>query len=417
MASQLLDYNQVTEQSANTGDAIPSGGGLLTWNFRADPNLAWDPSQTFFVMRVRLQDAPAGTGVPGQKLSSMVDHWPLRLFNSMAHIVDGVTVASSQQPWADKFFQQRYLKENTVSNGQNLETQLTQSGIFASSTFTSFDQTADATVQDPLSLESYVAFNHSNAVHTKDDPIYTTVVFQPPFDFWTKHQRCSGGNHQIQLNLRASKPAVDGLATWGPYCVPGLVGTTKALAANGVISTLSDLHAPTVSIERIRLCRRMVRFNIERPLQVQEFNLTEMQFFHGTAVTLGGITENDGLNSTGNPSEQSQNFILPSSTFGIALYWRHANDSQYTPLGPQGPLGDSVRQQEDPTFILLCKLKIFTFLMVGKLTPLSELMVSDKTKFPDFQATNSCSSFPTNCRVCSTCLWTTCRDNSVRSAA
>lgn len=394
MASQLLDYNQVTEQSANTGDAIPSGGGLLTWNFRADPNLAWDPSQTFFVMRVRLQDsAITGSGatqLPGQKLSSMVDHWPLRLFNSMAHIVDGVTVASSQQPWADKFFQQRYLKENTVSNGQNLETQLSQSGIFAS-----FLSGTEDKILDPLDLESIVAFNHSNAVSTATKPIYTTVVFQPPFDFWTKHQRCSGGNHQIQLNLRAKKLDVgsgaDALPSWGPYCIPGLSGSTTVANAGAHIFSLVDERAPTVSIDRIRLCRRMVRFNIERPLQVQEFNLTEMQFFHGTAVTLGGITHNSDNQATGTSAEQSQNFILPSSTFGIALYWRHANDSQYTPLGPQGPLGDShpfATGAQGPDILSSVQLEDLYFSYGGETYPaqrITELGENEIGGFPGYQ--------------------------------
>ena len=330
MASQLLDYNQVTEQSANTGDAIPSSGGLLTWNFRADPNLAWDPSQTFFVMRVALKNGN------DCKVRNMVDHWPLRLFSSMTHIVDGVTIASTQNPWADKFFQQRYLTENTVANGQNLQTQLTQSGIFINLPASGLDAADDPNL-DALDLSSYSAFKSSTG------EIYTTVIFQPPFDFWTKHQRCSGGNHQIQLNLRPSKQSADlnsvSTPSWGDYCVPYLVGETFKNNTDGG-QTHQQGDVVDVWIDRIRLCRRMVRFNIERPLQIQEFNLTEMQFFHGTAVTLSQSTA-AAQYATTSGTEQSQNFILPSSTFGIALYWRHANDSQYAPLGPQGPFGDT----------------------------------------------------------------------------
>ena len=55
-ATELLDYNQVQEQSPATGDTIPSTGGPIIWQFRADPNLAWDPSQSFFAMDVTIEN-------------------------------------------------------------------------------------------------------------------------------------------------------------------------------------------------------------------------------------------------------------------------------------------------------------------------------------------------------------------------
>tara|TARA_Y100000114_G_scaffold101976_1_gene95138 strand:- start:150 stop:1523 length:1374 start_codon:yes stop_codon:yes gene_type:complete len=283
-----------------------------------------------------------------QIVREMVDHWPYRLFSGMKHTVDGVTIAESNQPYADRFFQARYLKENTVSNMQNIEAQLTQTGIFTN-TISHIDE-EETEELDANDVESYTSFALPPGNTT---PVFTTVMFQPPFDFWTKHQRCSGGNHQIQLNLRPSiaDRTLLGVArpNWGQYCAPFLPGITIKNASFGPTLTLFHKHedfgsnsangAVRLWIDRIRLSRRMVRFNIERPLKIQEFNLTQMQFFQGASITLNRDS-NGALYTTGPPKEQAQNFLLPSSTFGVAFYWKHSQDTQNTPLGPQGSLGD-----------------------------------------------------------------------------
>ena len=126
-ATELLDYNQIQEQSSATGDKPPASGGLLTWNFRCDPNLAWDPSQSWFAMDVQLsvQKLDYSTGAtPVDYIPEPNDLrplFPLRMFSSMTHIIDGVTVAHTNQPYADKMIQERYLKENTQSNLSNFE--------------------------------------------------------------------------------------------------------------------------------------------------------------------------------------------------------------------------------------------------------------------------------------------------------
>ena len=102
-AAELLDFNQVQEQSPSTGDQPSESGGLLTWNFRADPNLAIDLSQSFFVMEMTVETYTAGTdedptNAPnGWQLKYVPDYrdfhafFPLRLFTAMSHIIDGVT--------------------------------------------------------------------------------------------------------------------------------------------------------------------------------------------------------------------------------------------------------------------------------------------------------------------------------------
>ena len=412
-ATELLDYNQVQEQSPSTGDKPGDSGGLLTWNFRCDPNLAWDPSQSWFAVDVSIEGlkhsgtySAAGDGeeyVPDA--SDLRPFFPLRMFSSMTHIIDGVTVAHTNQPYADKLIQERYLKENTQSNLSNFEASLTarmidagdpilnpwmqhiQESIGADGTSHAGEQQGtDATLHGYSQLANAPVYirklldpkpglpdlANKNSAFTNADlrvPKAThTILFQPPFDFWTKHQRCSGGNHQIQLVMRPAKANT----RWGDYCITPCVDlTTKALATFGtdaagtindvapgtsasgaenrgvdrylgsksivpstsasymygngrkfmthqlVLKSIYSKHSLVVDVPRIRLLRRMVRFTVERPLSVQEFNLTEMQFYHGTPSS-------DGV---------TQNFLLPSSTFGLVFYWRKSTNSDYDVVG------------------------------------------------------------------------------------
>ena len=331
-STDLLDYNQVIEQSPSTGTEWPTSGGLLTWNFRCDPNLSWDPSQSFFTVDVTVKDYTAANALGTAYTPGDIDFptmFPLRAFSSMSHIIDGVTVANSNQPWADKVMQEKYLAESTLSNTSNFEALSTARMIDDSvpehNMFLS-DTARDPTVYPQgiqVMKELYNPIKRSAGHAVADSAVTTrTFMFQPPFDFWTKHQRCSGGNHQIQLNVRA-EDATLGLANH----------VCNVLTQGGKGTGVNSIHLPykldstlganaaadrlKVTFGNIKLMRRMVRYTIERPISVQEFNVTEMQFFHGQSSTTG----------------QTQNFLLPSSTFGIAFYWRASDDSQYGPYG------------------------------------------------------------------------------------
>ena len=366
MASQLLDYNQVVEQSANTGDVVPSTGGIMSWDFRCDPNYSWDPSQSYFVVEVLASPADLAD-VPTKDLSTgsttefdiftkqkaylrdMVDHWPLRCFSSMTHIVDGVTIANSNQPYIDRFMQKRYLSENTVSNSSNFSAQLDTSSNYANPMVVDAWGLQSTPILPMPNIEPAYEVRSLSVAQTafaSGSQIYT-VIFQPPFDFWTKHQRCSGGNHQIQLNVR---PQADATKKWGKYTVPWISGTTVRGGGGTPITVGSnkfykdqtlygDTDYPTVELRQIRLMRRMVRFNVQRPLSVQEYNLTEMALFQSSPITLTDTVKNRNANSLGSISKLTTNFLLPTSTFGIAIFFSMVGDEQKTPFGPQGPLG------------------------------------------------------------------------------
>lgn len=301
----------------------------------------------------------------------------LRCFSSMSHIIDGVTVANSNQPHADKMMQEKYLQESTLSNMGNFES--IQLGRLIDScnpdhnlwAFDHIDDLGAGVFVQGSPLQGLMKILHYRRLRTTLEEDKQAVnrkfmIFQPPFDFWTKHQRCSGGNHQIQLNLRAASGVrgTPAAALWGNHVKTGCVGALRKLgnrstqitgdlvdsdglataAAGTVDATASSATAPITGRTKLaaiygdaisnanaqavgslrfdivtcRLLRRMVRYTIERPISVQEFNVTEMQFFHGQA---SGGTGSDGV---------TQNFLLPSSTFGLAFYWRASTDSQYT---------------------------------------------------------------------------------------
>ena len=372
-ATELLDYNQIQEQSSSTGDKPPSSGGLLTWNFRCDPNLAWDPSQSWFAMDVQLSQidstlTDAGITTYNPEPGDLRPFFPLRMFSSMTHIIDGVTVAHTNQPYADKLIQEKYLKENTQSNLSNFEAQSTarlidshdpsmnpwvgNGNYLVGKPGVDYQQLAAGVfikrLIEPTTQSNspgYVQGATHRQLIRQGRPTHT-ILFQPPFDMWTKHQRCSGGNHQIQLVM---KPGVS-KTLWGSYIstpcfdqfsrleqlgLPAAgalstadysggfvnLGVAGGAAAAAVFDTAGNnawnKFQLVADVPRIRLLRRMVRFTVERPLSVQEFNLTEMQFYHGTASKTG----------------VTQNFLLPSSTFGLVFYWRQATNPDYDVVG------------------------------------------------------------------------------------
>ena len=372
-ATELLDYNQVQEQSPATGDTIPSTGGPIIWQFRADPNLAWDPSQSFFAMDVTIQNygTPIVTGASacGFGTAAASDYipsgsdlrpfFPLRCFNGASHVIDGVTVATTSHPYVDKLLQEKFLHETTVSNYSNFESlqlaraiddgvkehNLTRYGISSAADLAeqgwsiySIQKHSNYRMGQRPSQVTVSAMSGTNAVGTSKDfnraqPSHT-IYFQPPFDFWTKHQRVSGGNHQVTLNLKPQDSDAQG---WGLQAGTSCVGLDFAVAGkesqkNGAGSmpgfpgaTSSEQEEVTkalfyrtklglkVDIHRIRLLRRMVRFTIERPIATQEYNLTEMQLYVGQS----------------SESQMTQNFLLPSSTFGLVFWWRKASNSEY----------------------------------------------------------------------------------------
>lgn len=344
-STDLLDYNQVIEQSPSTGDSWPTSGGLLTWNFRCDPNLSWDPSQSFFTYDVEVESfAPAGTTATADEYyPGPIDFpamFPLKAFSSMSHIIDGVTVANSNHPWADKLMQERYLTESTLSNGSNFEALSTarmiddgvpEHNAFMADTepYSNSGATESHTAAYRILQQGFASSKRSSTQAASAKRVLSlnkkTFMFQPPFDFWTKHQRCSGGNHQISLNVRAETSSALGYGMILDNTVTdGVKGTgvnsinfvNKQIDATGFGQTTKSDRLK-ITLSNPRLYRRMVRYTIERPISVQEFNVTEMQFFHGQASGTG----------------VTQNFLLPSSTFGIAFYWRRTDDSQYGPYG------------------------------------------------------------------------------------
>lgn len=428
-ATELLDFNQVVEQSSTNGDKPSSSGGLMSWNFRCDPNLAWDPSQSYFAMDITLATKTGGA-VDAQTMtyptwSKELSHiapdnqdfypfFPLRAFSSMTHIIDGVTVAHSNQPYADKIMQEKYLHDTSLSNYGNFESLLVARAIDDFDTSHNLFMADTRTPQQDVMSDGYEWVKNEACMtrirNADSDGATYTVLFQPPFDLWTKHQRISGGNHQIQLDLKSSVSKFNndgslGLYSWGDYFITPAAGMSNyllsetiigkgdigyyalganaAIAATGLVSmpaaydqgdentVLDAVNAliatrataayanttsgtdksffgqftkgvgswaqyggtsPTVEdtvkmrqlvynqsknmaveINSIRLLRRMVRFTIERPIGMEEFNCTEMAFFTGTPST----------------SSMTQNFLLPSSTFGIAFYWRDAANSYF----------------------------------------------------------------------------------------
>ena len=414
-ATELLDYNQVQEQSPSTGDSIPQSGGPIIWQFRADPNLAWDPSQSFFAMDVTIRARKNSDGncaaayEPGPH--DLRPFFPLRCFDGMSHVIDGVTVASTTHPYLDKLVQEKFLHETTLSNYSNFESLqlcraiddgIKEHNIFRGqghSLFDLYEQGWRSTIQKYNYARAggqvtQLGTNPTGACY----PTHT-VIFQPPFDFWTKHQRCSGGNHQVTLNLRAPDGAVAaasdagaGGSRWGLYAATTCVGSAFAEAATqlkdtaragvsvsairaiGADAGVTDVAgvktafgglvgadqvafldaakryshgaggaAPTdltvgkclnMEIHRIRLMRRMVRFTIERPIATQEFNLTEMQLYVGQP----------------DAKSMTQNFLLPSSTFGLIFFWRKPNNSQYDVFNDFPTVGlDANGAQQDAT--------------------------------------------------------------------
>lgn len=222
----------------------------------------------------------------------------------------------------------------------------------------------------------------------------TTVLFQPPFDLWRLRQPFHGGIHQLQLNLKpATTNTQSGLtapsANWGNYMATTCVGLTKKLpvvydfargrsvadgdatvaisadslrlgdmpfefyksdttglsaaiaakfggpsSSNGVMvaatadQSASDLlgfalnqaravHDISVDIKRIRMLRRVIRTAVPPQLSNVQYNFTEIAMQHGTPTN----------------SNMTQQFLLPSTTFGLVFYWRESTNTDFDQVG------------------------------------------------------------------------------------
>mgnify|MGYP003133072778 CR=1 FL=1 len=203
----------------------------------------------------------------------------------------------------------------------------------------------------------------------------TTVLFQPPFDLWRLRQPFHGGIHQVQFNLKAQETNVlyggymtttcVGLSVKGAllYDLPrghnGTLGTTgniltgksfgefagmpfnnagafdtadqSPLVYNSdmpMTSTPTQLLAAAVAaadkvekvkveIKRLRFLRRVLRTAVPPQLSNVQYNFTEISMQHGTPTRTG----------------VSQQFLLPSTTFGLIYYWRESTNSFYDQVG------------------------------------------------------------------------------------
>jgi hypothetical protein len=200
----------------------------------------------------------------------------------------------------------------------------------------------------------------------------STVLFQPPFDLWRLRQPFHGGIHQVQMNLKAR----DSVTYWGGYMSTTCVGLTVKgsllydlprgnssatddnlsltsfvplsglpvsltngsltianaspfvggaggasadfdnflASAIGAAETMSKIY---VDIKRIRFLRRVLRTAVPPQLSNVQYNFTEISMQHGTPTNSG----------------MSQQFLLPSTTFGLIFYWRESTNNYYDQVG------------------------------------------------------------------------------------
>lgn len=427
MADVVLDYNQVIEETPVTGDLPPSSGGLVTFQFKCDVNGACDLSNTFFAADVQVASVHKlsqyvksdGSGLTtnpdeGMYIPDAYDFhaFPmLRCFQSITHIIDGQTVASSQHPYADALLVEKFLTTHSKSNLENFQSlslcKQIDNGVKNHNIFTfdipsqvppapgskeyvewAYDWTKPGLFKQKynsgLDGAAYPAITEYYGDSTeRDEELYggkvTTMLFQPPFDLWRLRQPMHGGIHQVQLNLK-SKDAVTG---WGGYMSTTCVGLTRKLPfiydmhrvggalagdsatkngaplltssfgnagvfneTNGafsssrstpfsIVTNLADtttvnqavytaaLNAAQscdkvfVDIKRLRLLRRVIRTSVPPQLSNVQYNFTEISMQHGTPT-------NSGI---------AQQFLLPSTTFGLIFYWREATNTDFDQVG------------------------------------------------------------------------------------
>ena len=230
--------------------------------------------------------------------------------------------------------------------------------------------------------------SNQNVAQLKTANEVTTVLFQPPFDLWRLRQPFHGGIHQLQLNVKARTTQTQSgqiapTANFGYYMATTCVGLTKKLplvydffhgqptVLDGTTpgmsmasmrlgdmpvdfyngdrdvtamthfggpssmglhvsgSPLGDLplqnamhqarnvHDLSVQIKRIRFLRRVIRTSVPPQLSNVQYNFTEIAMQHGTPTQTG----------------MTQQFLLPSTTFGLIFYWRESTNTEFDQLG------------------------------------------------------------------------------------
>lgn len=209
----------------------------------------------------------------------------------------------------------------------------------------------------------------TNAYYWTEDmltqPIQHTVYFQPPFDSWAVHQRISGGHNKLELHMKPTTtetvvyptiatfsfedyrynldkatevvdtlwgsymttPARDGLyaalsqvlgynANWGTYsskCLDAVDLDDNKFYKRSMQPMFAAIELCTplaVDFKQINFQRRAIRTKVQRPIKIQEFNITRMQLLYGTPST-SGVTNT---------------FVLPSSAYGAVFHWTRPTD-------------------------------------------------------------------------------------------
>lgn len=202
----------------------------------------------------------------------------------------------------------------------------------------------------------------------------TTMLFQPPFDLWRLRQPFHGGIHQVQWNLKPKDTVLEyggymttscvGLSLKGgliydlprgamtssieegdtlsaasfpslagmPFADDGALSVAQASALvggselsvggpdeliNRVVAAAKVVDRVKVAINRIRFLRRVIRTAVPPQLSNVQYNFTEISMQHGTPTN----------------GQMSQQFLLPSTTFGLIFYWRDSSNSYYDQVG------------------------------------------------------------------------------------
>ena len=252
------------------------------------------------------------------------------------------------------------------------------------------NRSADANGAQYPSAQGFYGANQ-NVAQLKTANEVTTVLFQPPFDLWRLRQPFHGGIHQLQLNVKARTTQTQSGQTaptpnFGHYMATTCVGLTKKLPViydyfrgephdkDKIVPIMSmaslrlgdmpidfydggnddaamthfggppsmgmpsdqfvggknpnaliqyalnqarNVHDLSVQIKRLRFLRRVIRTSVPPQLSNVQYNFTEIAMQHGTPT---------GSNMT-------QQFLLPSTTFGLIFYWRESTNTEFDQLG------------------------------------------------------------------------------------
>ena len=374
-ASELLDVNTVVTSISTTGEAPAVSGVTQVFTWRADPNSAWDPSQSGLAAEIQLKyytgDVADATPIDVHKLDPFaLKSLPLHhCMESISFLIDGVTVAQCNDVAIEGYIYEKYLRENSKANTSNFESQITMRNADTGTTDAN-PWTASCAV--PLkgangeALEDAHVFlrkvlfpqeerpSASGAPGVRRPNPIMTVFFQPPFGMWRNHQIVNGGNFQLQITWKTATTN----QVWGQHIGTGLDDIhSKAYYANdipapehqstpyvqggagllthnvprsdyvgvpGASTTFADYQQASLRAEilRVKLWRRVVRLNVPRPVSTQSWLTTGLQLLHGTSTSIGA----------GSAQDKTDTFRLPTSTFAVVVYFADATNSSHLPF-------------------------------------------------------------------------------------